>query len=568
MHAMSVDDSYRTVRVLGSGASGVTELVTIGGSGPFVRKKIPREMAQRCVWAALGGCSSPFLPRVWATYEMPEHFVVVCDYVAGETLESVVRAQGRLPEKRAVELAVDLCAALADLHASGVIHRDVSPSNVVVSSSGAHLIDFGIAQMAGEVDRHESAPFGTWGFAAPEQYGFAATDVRSDVYSAGRVLGFMLTGTMPGEEGYEELLHDGSVVDGRLRAIVERACEFEPSARYQDASALMAALEGKDDPAVDPGSSRASAPVQTRPAGAPVPEAACDPSGRSRARRTNRLRAIALSCLAAVAVVALAAVLLSRAGVLPASEDGQSAAEGGASSQSGEASSFYELGQRLSGEIGQKAADASDASDASSSSSGSGTLDADCVRIVDSGWYETSPGFLSCVVGISNVGDGTSVDFPEVTATGYAEDGSVLFSESIVFSGIDPGETQYMSVPVDVGSKAPSDVEFSLVEPEDYKLRPYDGKKVVCSFSGGSLVEGSYGSRSYCGKVSARCEDGSALEGERVFVTAVFRDAQGGIVGDGMTDVALPSDGSETSFEIVLYDDFDFDSVELYARAY
>lgn len=53
MHAMSIDDAYRVERVLARGVGGVTELVTIEGSGPFVRKKIPRDQARRAVWSAV-----------------------------------------------------------------------------------------------------------------------------------------------------------------------------------------------------------------------------------------------------------------------------------------------------------------------------------------------------------------------------------------------------------------------------------------------------------------------------------------------------------------------------------
>lgn len=83
MHAMSIDDAYHVERTLARGPSGVTELVSIDGNGPFVRKKIPSPLAQRNVWAALSACQSNRLPRVEATYELPDRFVIVYDYVPG-----------------------------------------------------------------------------------------------------------------------------------------------------------------------------------------------------------------------------------------------------------------------------------------------------------------------------------------------------------------------------------------------------------------------------------------------------------------------------------------------------
>ena len=84
MHAMSIDDAYHVERTLARGPSGVTELVSIDGNGPFVRKKIPSPLAQRNVWAVLSACQSNRLPRVEATYELPDRFVIVYDYVPGQ----------------------------------------------------------------------------------------------------------------------------------------------------------------------------------------------------------------------------------------------------------------------------------------------------------------------------------------------------------------------------------------------------------------------------------------------------------------------------------------------------
>lgn len=94
MHAMSIDDAYHVERTLARGPSGVTELVSIDGNGPFVRKKIPSPLAQRNVWAVLSACQSNRLPRVEATYELPDRFVIVYDYVPGSTLAQIVEEKG------------------------------------------------------------------------------------------------------------------------------------------------------------------------------------------------------------------------------------------------------------------------------------------------------------------------------------------------------------------------------------------------------------------------------------------------------------------------------------------
>lgn len=243
LHAMCIDDSYHVERVLAEKPNGTTELVTIGGAGPFVRKKIPLELANRRVWSILPECACARLPHVETTYELPDCFVVVYDYMPGEVLESFVQAKGRLGETQALDLAAQICEAAGALHAAGVIHRDITPTNVIVAADGAHLIDLGIARTRNAQATRDTTSLGTWGYASPEQYGFAQTDARSDVYSIGRLLGFMLCGVHPGESTYDETLARTDGIASSTRAAIEKACAFEPSARYQSAADLARALD-------------------------------------------------------------------------------------------------------------------------------------------------------------------------------------------------------------------------------------------------------------------------------------------------------------------------------------
>ena len=146
LHAMSIDDAYEVQRVLSSGSGGRTEVVTIDGFGPYLRKKIPSPLVDRRVWAALSECVGLRLPHVVATYETPDEFVVVCDFVPGDTLYEVVSAQGRLPVSEAVRIALEVCEAVEELHRRGIAHCDISPRNVLLAADGAHLIDLGIAR--------------------------------------------------------------------------------------------------------------------------------------------------------------------------------------------------------------------------------------------------------------------------------------------------------------------------------------------------------------------------------------------------------------------------------------
>ena len=232
----------------GAGAGGKTELVACEDTGTLaVRKTMPRDLANPEAWAALSKVSHPLIPRVQATGWRGSMFWVVYDFVPGDTLAELLRRCGPLDEQRAALLLRDVALAASALHAAGVVHRDISPGNVIVDVEGhAHLTDLGIARMVNGEATHDTTRLGTWGFAAPEQYGFAQTDARSDVFSMGRLLAFVCTGAMP-EVVSEPLDMRGgclSALSPEMAAVISKASAFEPSARYQSAQEFGSALEG------------------------------------------------------------------------------------------------------------------------------------------------------------------------------------------------------------------------------------------------------------------------------------------------------------------------------------
>lgn len=247
MAALEKDEAYRVERVLASNEAGSTEVVSRQGAGhvgegPLVRKRIKRNVANDEVFSRLSSVCGAHLPRVVETYDLPDQLVIVREYVYGSSLATCVANAGRMGQTAAARVVADVCDAIAILHEQGIVHRDVSPKNVILSPRGAILIDLGIARAYVEGAQRDTTRLGTWGFASPEQYGFAQTDGRSDVYSVGCLLGYMLTGLTPDAEGYAAALADPGIVRPELRRIVEKACSFEPSERYQSATALRDAV--------------------------------------------------------------------------------------------------------------------------------------------------------------------------------------------------------------------------------------------------------------------------------------------------------------------------------------
>lgn len=235
------DDSYRLIRVLADKPSGKTELVMDGAGRLLVRKRVQEALVNQQAWKTLSELHSPLLPQVEDLYYLLGECVIVTTYVNGVTLSELVTSTGALDATEAVGYLRDLCAAASELHAHGIVHRDIAPGNVVVVDGRARLIDLGNVRAYAEGAQHDTTHLGTWGFAAPEQYGFAQTDARSDVYALGSVLGYMLTGVLPGDDAFEEALQS-EFVPSDLRLVVQKARAFEPSARYQSAAELASAV--------------------------------------------------------------------------------------------------------------------------------------------------------------------------------------------------------------------------------------------------------------------------------------------------------------------------------------
>ena len=238
-------DPYTVVRVVGTGVGGETQLVK-RGENPllYVRKVITAEFANVEAWQMLGLISHPLVPHVYGQGWRDGNYEVVYDYVSGESLADFVKRNGAVNERYAASLMIDVADAADALHSAGIVHRDISPGNVIVDFKGrAHLTDLGIARVVEEGQSRDTTRLGTWGFAAPEQYGFAQTDARSDVYSMGRLLAYICTGHMP--EAVNEPFDDRSGIDElspEISSIITTACAFEPSARFQSAEAFAMAL--------------------------------------------------------------------------------------------------------------------------------------------------------------------------------------------------------------------------------------------------------------------------------------------------------------------------------------
>lgn len=182
---------------------------------------------------------------------------LVMELVEGGTLRDLLRTRGALGVPATFAIMEPVLAGLAQAHRLGMVHRDVKPENVLISRNGeVKVADFGLATAAAQAGAsHVGMILGTVGYLSPEQVATGAADARSDVYAAGILLYELLTGEPPytGDTSisiaYRHVNSEvpaPSLVAGdvppELDALVRRATDRDPAARFADADALHAAL--------------------------------------------------------------------------------------------------------------------------------------------------------------------------------------------------------------------------------------------------------------------------------------------------------------------------------------
>jgi len=192
-------------------------------------------------------------------------FYYVMEYLDGPTLEELVHRTGPLPPGRVVYLLRQVCGALAEAHAAGLVHRDLKPGNIIVATLGgqhdvAKLLDFGLVQdLSADVEDRLTrigTVLGTPAYMSPEQAaGESAVDARGDVYGLGAVAFFALTGRPPFQgktagqvmaahrsEPLPPLTDFRPDVPADLAAVVARCLAKEPNDRFPSAADLDRAL--------------------------------------------------------------------------------------------------------------------------------------------------------------------------------------------------------------------------------------------------------------------------------------------------------------------------------------
>ncbi|GHJ43983.1 hypothetical protein Cs7R123_13250 [Catellatospora sp. TT07R-123] len=265
-------------------------------------------------------------PAIVAVYDVSvgqDRAYVVMELVDGPSVAQVLES-GPVPVAQALDIAAQTCAALTAAHAAGVVHRDITPGNLLLAGSGAlKVCDFGIA--AWEQDAYPALVAGTPGYTAPEQARGGPVDARTDLYGLGCVLYALITGAPPGPAAVPPHPAPPALAD-----LIGRLTAPDPADRPESAAEVAAELDRlRADETAATQLFTAAGPATTRvmaaqpPAGraqvpVPGPATAVDlpavPVGRRGGNRWLRPVLVACGLVSAVTAVMLGLLLLQSAG--------------------------------------------------------------------------------------------------------------------------------------------------------------------------------------------------------------------------------------------------------------
>ena len=238
----SIKMKYEDIKLLKQSDKSTVHLVreTTGGQ-LCVRKRLA---GRHDVYRMLRDCPHPGLPELYQVEVSDDETTVIEEYIEGQT-----SGAAQLTEKQFRQVVREMCGVLEFLHGKGIIHRDIKPSNILLEEGGhVRLIDFDAARMPREGAEQDTRLLGTKGFAPPEQYGFAQTDERADIYALGVTLEQLL-GEHFRRSRYQKILRKCRSLDPdrRYQSVREVRQAFFPAQRkglWAASALILAALTG------------------------------------------------------------------------------------------------------------------------------------------------------------------------------------------------------------------------------------------------------------------------------------------------------------------------------------
>ena len=258
-----VDGKYKVLRVVGQGGMSVVyQAVNEKANKIWAIKEVRKDGVQNyevvkqnliVETELLKRFNHPNLPSIIDVIDTEDSFLIVMDYIEGNSLANALKTSGAQSQEDVIEWSKQLCDVLGYLHSRKppIIYRDMKPGNVMLKPDGnISLIDFGTAREFKSASVEDTTCLGTRGYAAPEQYGgHGQTDARTDIYCLGATMYHLVTGHNPSTPPYEmyPIRRWNPTLSSGLEEIIIKCTQRNPNDRYQSCAELLYALDHFQD---------------------------------------------------------------------------------------------------------------------------------------------------------------------------------------------------------------------------------------------------------------------------------------------------------------------------------
>ncbi len=249
--ARSNDIVYEAYDPLMDRRVALKELNLPGGTTEQQRQDRIARFEREC--RAAGRLAHPNIMTVYEFGQEGNRTFMAMEFLDGNTLRNEIDTKGQIPTERAIEIAKAVLAGLEHAHSNGVVHRDIKPDNIQLTTRGIKITDFGIARLTFQPNLTiDGQVFGTPSYMSPEQVRGGEIDARSDVFSLGVVLYEVLSGKKP-FEGDSVITITYAILNKEpdmppamgfaLWRVIERALDKSPQLRWSSAKEFSAALD-------------------------------------------------------------------------------------------------------------------------------------------------------------------------------------------------------------------------------------------------------------------------------------------------------------------------------------
>lgn len=216
-----IKSNYTFVRVIKKKEMGEILLYKHIHSGNYVLMK--ELVGEYHAYQRLTDIKQRNLPLVYEVCSSKDQTIIIEEYINGMSLSQILE-QNVYSVSATKQVVMQLCDALYVLHYNHIVYRDIKPENILIDTNGiVKLVDFDAAKIYKLYETKDTKVMGTVGYAAPEQYGIAQSNVKTDIYSLGVLMNVMLTGEHP-----SKMMCKGNVGD-----IIEKCTMTNPEKRFE-----------------------------------------------------------------------------------------------------------------------------------------------------------------------------------------------------------------------------------------------------------------------------------------------------------------------------------------------